>query len=76
MITSTYFSHSLYPDPATSTQRAETMDRHRVLLYLLKRMEAVRCVPFVLIYGCATLGDVSYPDTEFMQSVFDLFGCR
>lgn len=52
------------------------MDPHRVLLYLMKQMEPLRCVPFVLIYGCATLGDERYPDTSFMQSIFDLYGCR
>jgi hypothetical protein len=57
-------------------QRAETMDHSRVLRYLLKRMEPLRCVPFVLIYGCATLGDERYPDTNFMQSIFDLYACR
>lgn len=57
-------------------QRAERMEHDRVLKYLLKRMEPLRCVPFVLIYGCGTLGDERYPDTNFMQSVFDLYACR
>jgi hypothetical protein len=52
------------------------MEHDRVLKYLLKRMEPLRCVPFVLIYGCGTLGDERYPDTNFMQSVFDLYACR
>lgn len=52
------------------------MDINRVMLYLIKRMESLRCVPFVLIYGCATLGESYYPDTNFMQSIFDLFACR
>jgi hypothetical protein len=60
----------------SSLQRAEKMDHDRVIRYLIKRMEPLRCVPFVLIYGCATLGDWGYPDTNFMQSIFDLYGCR
>ena len=52
------------------------MELSRVLLYLMKRMESLRCVPFVLIYGVGTLGDTAYPDTNFMQAVFDLLACR
>lgn len=52
------------------------MDPNRVLLYLIRRMEPLRCVPFVLVYGCHTLGESLYPDTSFMQGIFDLFSYR
>ena len=61
---------------SSALQLAESIDPNRVLLYLIRRMEPLRCVPFVLIYGCHTLGESFYPDTAFMQGIFDLFSYR
>ncbi len=71
-----YFFIYIFLTSLLFRQLTETMDINRVLLYLIKRMEPMRCLPFVLIYGCHTLGEAYYPDTNFMQCVFDLFSYR
>jgi len=56
--------------------RAEVFDVNLVVLHLMKSMEPLRCLPFVVIYGVADLAEPSYPNIAFTQTVYDLFTCR
>jgi hypothetical protein len=42
---------------------------------MMKQLESLRCVPFVLIFDVAEM-DQKYPSSLFLQYVFDLFLTR
>jgi O-acetyl-ADP-ribose deacetylase (regulator of RNase III) len=55
---------------------AEVYDVNLIVLHLMKCMEPLRCIPFVVIYGVADLAEPTYPNIDFTQTVYDLFTCR
>eukprot|EP01040_Poterioochromonas_malhamensis_P005299 gene5299-5682_t len=51
-------------------------DEDRVLLYVMKLMEAFRCRPFVLIFAYSNVTEDNSPSLELMLTIFDLFAAR
>jgi len=60
----------------TNLLEAERMDPDLVALAIMKQMEPMRCIPFVLVFGVARVGDDRYHNLNFLQMVFDIFNCR
>lgn len=53
-----------------------TVDLNRALLYVMKMMEGLRSIPYVLVYANSAATDDNTPGTSWLNDVFSLFSIR